>query len=103
MAITNTTLIANTAVTVFTATTQTVISSLYVCNYSVGNAAVDIHVIPGNAVSAGSSNIIYSNYLIGSSDTLVLDTERLILDASDVIVVVGNISSAVVTVSSFNM
>ncbi len=103
MAINNTDLVANTAVTVFTAAAQSVISSLYVCNYSAGNIQVDIHAIPGNVVPAGPSNVIYKDYLVGSYDTLVLDTERLILDAGDTIVVISNVSSATTTVSSFNM
>ena len=104
MAISNTELTSTNATTVFTATAQTVISTVYLCNYSAGNVEVDIHAIPGNAVAAGNTNAIYSNYLIQQSDTLVLDTERLILDATDVLVVASNIANSItVTVSSFEM
>ena len=103
MAINNTALVANTAVTIFTAGSQTVISSMYICNYSGGNVVVDIHAIPGNLAAASDTNAIYKEYLIGSYDTLVLDTERLILDTGDVISVVCNVSSVTATVSSFNM
>jgi hypothetical protein len=104
MAILNT-FLANTSPTiVFASTGQAVISTVYVCNHSVGNVAVDIHAIPGGISSADANNVIYSNYLVTSSDTLVLDTERLIVDINDELVVTCNVGNAVtVTVSSFAM
>lgn len=102
MAITSTELTTSNATTVFTASGNTVISTVYLCNYSTSNVAVDIHAIAGNSVPAGNSNAIYDNYLIQQSDTLVLDTEKLVLSNTDVIQVVANTANAVtVTVSSF--
>ena len=104
MTIRNTVLTSTSPTTVFTAVGQTVINTVYLCNYSVGNVEVDIHAIPGNLVSADSNNVIYSGYLVTESDTLVLDTERLIFDINDVLVVAANTGNAItVTVSSFDM
>ncbi len=102
MAITSTELTSTNATTVFTASSNTVISTMYLCNYGAGNVVVDIHAIAGNSVAAGNSNAIYDNYLIQNSDTLVLDTEKLVLSNTDVIQVVCNTANSVtVTVSSF--
>ena len=103
MAINNTALLNGIAVTVFEAPAQTVISTLYICNYSAANAQVDIHAIPGNAAPAGNVNVIYKDFMVGSYDTMVIDTERLILDAGDVIQVVANTNTLTATVSSFRM
>jgi hypothetical protein len=89
---------------VFTAAGQTVINTVYLCNYSAGNVTVDIHAIPGNLTTATANNVIYSGYLVTESDTLVLDTERLIFDINDVLVVAANTANTItVTVSSFDM
>jgi hypothetical protein len=77
---------------------------MYICNYTAGNVTIDVHAIAGNSVAAGNNNAIYSDYLVGANDTLVLDTEKLILNASDVIQVACSNSSAVtVTVSSYSI
>lgn len=104
MAITSTQLTTTNPTTVFTAASQSVISTVYLCNYSAGNVTVDIHAIPGNAVAAGNVNVIYANYPIETEGTLVLDTEKLILDTSDVIqVACSNASAVTVTVSSYSI
>jgi len=104
MAISNTPITGTTPTTVFTATGQTVISTVYICNHSAGNVIVNLYAIPGNLVAASANNIVYSDYLIQESDTLVLDTERLILDLNDVLVVSCNVGNAVTTtVSTFVM
>jgi hypothetical protein len=104
MAISNTVLTSTNPTTVFTAAGQTVISTVYLCNYGVGNVTVDIHAIPGNLAAASSNNIIYSDYLIQTGDTLVLDTERMIFDVNDVLVAACNVANSITaTVSTFAM
>jgi len=104
MAITSTELTTSNPTTVFTAASQTVISTVYICNYTAGNVTVDIHAIAGNSVAAGNSNAIYNDYPVGANDTLVLDTEKIILDTTDVIqVACSNASAVTVTVSSYSI
>ena len=104
MAITSTELTSTNPTTVFTAGAQTVISTVYLCNYTAGNVTVDVHAIAGNSAAVGNSNALYSDYLVGANDTWVLDTEKIILDSTDVLVVACSNSSAVtVTVSSYSI
>ena len=78
---------ATTATTLYTvpAATQTVVSTLTVCNRSGGSATVRVSVRPGGAAQTDAMYLLY-DAPISSKDTVFL-TVGLTLNATDVITV----------------
>ena len=76
------------------------VTAVYLCNIGAGPVTVNIHAVPfGDTVS--SANIIYYNLEITSEDTYVIDSERLILNASDSIVAIASEDEKIVATVSY--
>lgn len=78
---------------------NTAISTMYICNYSGAAATFNMYIVPA-AGTAGTSNQIYDTVNVNSSDTYVIDMERLILGSGDMLQANANVNSALtITVS----
>ena len=66
----------------YTSTGSTVVTLLYFCNTSGSTRTINLYVVP-NGSSPGTSTQVYSNYSINASDTLVIDSEKIILSNGD--------------------
>ena len=106
MAITNATIDdttpGTTETTLFTATGTHAVTVIYLCNTDTASRNVDIHVKPlGEALAL--ENKIYDDITIPAGDTFTIDTEKLVLEATDEISAVvgeGNTTTAVVATVS---
>lgn len=105
MALRNTRLTNTTPIQVFQATSQEVVTVIYLCNTSGSTVSCNVYAVSQDGSTGGyTGNQIYSNLELTANDTYVISTEKMILDALDEIEVSANIADTVtVTVSSFNM
>ena len=60
-------------------------TTVHLCNYSGAAAYANIWVVP-SGLTANTLTMIYSNIAITGTNTLVIDTEKLILSNNDAIV-----------------
>jgi hypothetical protein len=95
MAISNTVL-ATSPAAVYTSTGSTVVNLMYLCNTSGTARTVNLYIVPSGS-SAGTSTQIYSNYLINASDTLIIDSEKIILSNGDAIYASANAATSITT------
>ena len=58
---------------------------MHFCNYSNNNATANVWVVPSGTATANSVCMIYSNVTITNFNTMVIDTEKLILSNGDAI------------------
>lgn len=84
---------ANTVTTLYTvpSATNTVVSTIAICNQAAANANVAIAVCPANT-SVTSSQYIVNNALIVANDTIFL-TVGVTLDATDTLRVSANVAN----------
>lgn len=90
------------AANVYVSTGNTAITWLSITNYSAGNVAANVFVVPsGN--TAGNLNVILSQIEIATQDTYQLYTggEKLLLDNGDSIQANANVDNSITTVTSF--
>ena len=76
-----------TETTIITASAVTAVTVIYLCNNDTITRTVDIHIKPG-AEALAAENRVYNGLSIPAGDTFIIETERLILDNTDVITVV---------------
>ena len=95
MAISNTVL-TTTPTAIYTSSGSSVVTLLYFCNTSGSSKTVDVYLVP-NGGSATSATQIYKAYTITSSDTLVVDKEKIILDNGDAIFASANANTSITT------
>jgi hypothetical protein len=95
MAVSNTVLTTS-PVAVYTSSGNTVVTLLYFCNTSGGTRTVNVYVVPSGG-SATSSTQIYKNVSITASDTLIIDSEKIILENGDKIFADADSNSSVTT------
>jgi hypothetical protein len=93
MAIVNNTLTTS-PTAIYTSTGQTVVTLMYFCNTNASNHTMSLYLVP-NGNSPGDNNIIYKNYNISTSDTLVVDKEKIILSNGDAIYASANANSVI--------
>ena len=81
-----TTLVTNSATTVYTSTNNTAITYMELTNVSAGALTVDIHVIPSGD-SLSNKNIIAKTLSIAATDSYQIYTggEKLLLANGDII------------------
>lgn len=73
--------------------TSVAITVIYITNKSSSDGNVDIYVVPsGDSVSENFK--IYNNLLIPAQDTYIVDTEKLILETGDKIIIAAPDSAA---------
>jgi hypothetical protein len=70
---------------VYVSTGNSATTVMHFCNYSNSGATANVWIVPAGA-TANSINMIYSNVTITNFNTLVIDTEKLILGNGDAIV-----------------
>lgn len=95
MAISNTVLTTS-PTAIYTSSGSTVVTLLYFCNTSGSSKTVDLYLVP-NGGSASSSTQVYKGYTITTSDTLVIDKEKIIMSNGDAIYANANANSSVTT------
>jgi hypothetical protein len=95
------TLLTTTADTVYTSTGSTVVTTIYVSNYTTSaNATFSLFAV-GSGYSASNTNKLYSNVTVTAGDTYVIDSERLLLDDGDVIQANANVDSRLTLTVSY--
>jgi hypothetical protein len=93
MAVSNS-ILGTSASAIYTSSGQSVVQLLYFCNTSGSTKTVNLYVVPSGGF-AGNSTIVYSNYAITSSDTLVVATEKIILSNGDAIYANANAATSI--------
>ena len=96
----------NTTLLTVPAGKQYAITTLMVCNngnYDSGGAndcAFDLHIVPdGQAI--GNSNIVVNNLNVAGADTFTFDTEKIIVDENDTVVLVAQIANRLTATLSY--
>jgi len=90
MAIKNTGL-ATSPANIYASSGNTVISTMYFCNFDSTARNIWVWVIPAPGTTANTSVLVYNNIQIASGDTFVVDMEKLALGNDDQIK--ANVSS----------
>ena len=71
---------------VFTATADTAVTTIHLCNISsAADATVNVYLLPsdGSTTVPTENNKLYNELTIQATDTYVIDTEKLILTNGD--------------------
>ena len=71
---------------VFTATADTAVTTIHLCNISsAADASINIYLLPsdGSTTTPTVNNKLYNQLTIQSTDTYIIDTEKLILANGD--------------------
>ena len=71
---------------VFTATADTAVTTIHLCNISSGaDASVNIYLVPsdGSTTTPTENNKLYNQLTVQATDTYIIDTEKLILANGD--------------------
>jgi hypothetical protein len=70
---------------VFTATADTAVTTIHLCNISTTDAVINLYVLPndGSTTTPTANNKLYNQLTIQTTDTYVIDTEKLILANGD--------------------
>lgn len=66
----------------FVSSGDSAITTLYFCNQTTNNITCNLFVV-NSGFDANATNKIYSNVIIAAGDTLILETERIILSDGD--------------------
>jgi hypothetical protein len=72
------------ASSIYTSAGNSATTVIHFCNYTNNGATANVWVVPYTKL-ANSSTIIYSNVALTAQNTLVVDTEKLILSDGDAI------------------
>ena len=79
------------------------VTTMYFCNRNGATTTFNLYVVP-SGFEANSNNIVYSNKLITSGDTYIIDWEKLVLSTGDTIRANANVGNAIVaTVSTIGL
>jgi hypothetical protein len=100
MAISNTLLTTSTA-NVYVSSGNTVVSTMYFCNTDTGARNFDLYLIPSGSASANATVQIYKNVQVASSDTYVMDMEKLVLGNGDMLRANASANTAITCTVSF--
>ena len=94
--------VTTSAASVYTSVGNTAITFLSLCNYSAGNVAANVFVVPSSG-TAGNTNIIINNINITVGDTyqLYAGSEKLLLNNGDSVQVNASANTAITTVTSY--
>lgn len=93
MAITNTTLTTS-ALALIDISGEKAITVIYLYNSSSGAVSINLHAVAAGD-SAADSNKFYANLVIDTTDTYVVDTEKLLLSDGDDIFASANVGGVV--------
>jgi hypothetical protein len=99
MSIINTAL-TTTAANIYVSSGNSATTVIHFCNYTNNGATANVWVVPAG-LSANSSTIIYSNVALTAQNTLVVDTEKLILSNGDTIQANVSVNGSVTATVSY--
>ena len=99
MAIQNTAL-TTTATAIYTSTGDSATTVMHFCNYADNGATANVWIVP-SAGTPGSNNIVYSNVALTAQNTLVVDTEKIILSNGDAIYANVSVDNSVTATVSY--
>ena len=99
MSIINTAL-TTTAANIYVSSGNSATTVLHFCNYANVGATANVWVVPAG-LTANALTIIYSNVSLTAQNTLVVDTEKLILSNGDAIVANVSINGSVTATVSY--
>ena len=100
MSISNATL-TTTVANVYVSSGETVVTPIYLCNYSGSTANVTLYAV-SNGGTPSTSNVIYYQLPITAGDTYVIDKEKLILGTGDTLRASCSANSAVTLTVSYS-
>ena len=72
------------ASSIYSSTNNSATTTVHFCNYSSNAVTANVWIVP-NGFTANSLTMIYSNISITGTNTLVIDTEKIILANGDAI------------------
>ena len=96
MAITNFQVGTGVGTAAFTASADTAVTVIHICNKSSADGTVDIYVVPSyDGSTAPTENYkLYNQLTIKARDTYIIDTEKMILSNTDAIFIAAPDSAA---------
>jgi hypothetical protein len=71
------------------------VTTMYFCNRDTTTRTFSLYLVPAGG-TANVNNIAYSNKIITSGDTYIVDWEKLVLGTGDMIQAVSNTANAIV-------
>jgi hypothetical protein len=94
--------ISTTVGNIYASTGNTVVTWVSLCNYSASNVSANVYVVPSGG-SAGNTNIVVANVLIGAHDTFQLyaGNEKLIFANGDTIQANSSANTSISTTVSY--
>jgi hypothetical protein len=99
MAIQNTTL-TTTPVSIVDETGERAVTVVYFYNSDLTAVELTVHAV-SNGDTAGNENKIYGGLTIESTDTYIIDTEKLLLNDGDTLYASANVANVVIATASF--
>lgn len=85
MALISTTLTLASTSNIYASTGNTVISTMYFCNYGAAAANLNVWVVGAGSTFSTTANLVYREIQIAAADTFVIDKEKLVLAGGDYI------------------
>lgn len=70
---------------IYASSGNTVISTMYFCNYGSAAANLNVWVTGAGSTYSATANIVYREVQIAAADTFVIDREKLVLASGDYI------------------
>lgn len=81
----------------------TATTTVYLCNRSASNVLVNLYAVSSGSIASGN-NIIYSNVILTTNETYIMDVEKIFLGNGDMLQANAGTNNAVVaTVSSIGI
>jgi hypothetical protein len=99
MSIINTS-VTTTAANIYASSGNSATTVIHLCNYTNSGATANVWVVP-KGLTANSMTMIYSNVSLTAQNTLVVDTEKLILSDGDAIMANASVNGAVSATVSY--
>lgn len=79
----------------------TVITTVYICNFTSATVSVDMHIVP-QGLLPDNTTIVYKNITLVAEETYIMDMEKLLFSDQDAIYVTASAPNSVTaTVSSY--
>ena len=100
MAISNTSLTTSIA-NVYVSSGNTVISTMYLCNFDTSSRTFNLYLIPNGSADANTSVQIYKNVQVAAGDTYVMDMEKLVLGSGDMLRANASANTAITCTVSY--
>jgi hypothetical protein len=99
MAITNTTLTTS-AAALIDAPGEKAVTVIYLYNSSAGPVSINLHAV-ASGDTAGEANKFYGNLIVETTDTFIIDAEKILLSDGDDIFASANVDGVVHTTVSY--